>query len=61
MKLVVLGGPEGSIAVSVGQILDVLAAESPLQAVEATTGVAGLLALGGLATEVLDVSRGQPW
>ena len=61
VKLVVLGGPEGSIAVSVGQILDVLAAESPLQAVEATTGVAGLLALGGLATEVLDVSRGQPW
>ncbi|MEI6239263.1 MAG: chemotaxis protein CheA [Planctomycetia bacterium] len=61
VKLVVLGGPEGPVAVSVGQILDVLAAESPLQSTAATRGIAGLLALGGLATEVLDVSRGQPW
>lgn len=61
VKLVVIGGPEGAVAVSVGQILDVLAAESPLQATAATAGVAGLLALGGLATEVLDVSEGLPW
>jgi len=61
VKLVVVGGAEGTVAVSVGQILDVLPAESPLQADSATTGVSGLLALGGLATEVLDVSRGLPW
>jgi two-component system chemotaxis sensor kinase CheA len=61
VRLVVLGGREGPVAVCVGQILDVLAAESPLQAAPATSGVAGVLALGGLATEVLDVSRGSSW
>jgi len=61
MKLVVLGGAEGTVAVAVGQILDVLPAESPLQSTAVSTGVSGLLALGGMATEVLDVSRGLPW
>jgi two-component system chemotaxis sensor kinase CheA len=61
MKLVVLGGDEGAFAVAVGQILDVLPAESPLQSSAVSTGVSGLLALGGMATEVLDVSRGLPW
>jgi hypothetical protein len=61
MKLVVLGGAEGAVAVAVGQILDVLPAESQLQSTGVSTGVSGLLALGGMATEVLDVSRGLPW
>ena len=61
VHLVVLGGPEGPVGVAVGRILDVLAAESPLQGTLATTGVRGSLALGGLATEVLDVSQGMPW
>lgn len=58
LNLVVLGGPEGPVGLAVGRILDVLPAESPLQPGLAAPGVCGTLALGGLATEVLDLSRG---
>jgi len=58
LNLVVLGGPEGPVGIAVGRILDVLPAESPLQPVLAAPGVCGTLALGGLATEVLDLSQG---
>jgi two-component system chemotaxis sensor kinase CheA len=61
LNLVVLGGPEGPVGVAVGRILDVLPAESPLQPALAAPGVCGTLALGGLATEVLDISQGLPW
>lgn len=56
LHLVVLGTPTGSIGLAVRQIVDVAAAESPLQADLATGGVAGTLALGGIATEVLDLA-----
>ncbi|MFM8379627.1 MAG: chemotaxis protein CheA [Planctomycetia bacterium] len=58
LNLVVFGGPEGPVGLAVGRILDVLPAESPLQPGLAAPGVCGTLALGGLATEVLDLSRG---
>jgi len=58
INLVVLAGPEGPVGVAVGRILDVLPAESPLQPALAAPGVCGTLALGGLATEVLDISQG---
>ena len=45
---------DGDVGLSVGTILDVLAAESPLQPA-AATGVAGILSLGGVATEVVDL------
>jgi len=45
---------DGDVGLSVGTILDVLAAESPLQPA-AAAGVAGILSLGGVATEVVDV------
>jgi two-component system chemotaxis sensor kinase CheA len=61
LNLVVLAGPEGSVGVAVGRILDVLPAESPLQPALAAPGVCGTLALGGLATEVLDISQGLAW
>jgi len=56
VKLVVVGGAEGTVAVSVGQILDVLPAESPLQAALSAAGVTGTVALAGQATEVLDLA-----
>ena len=58
LHLVVLGSPEGPVGVAVAGILDVLTAESPLQTALAAPGVCGTLALGGLATEVLDLARG---
>jgi len=61
LNLVVVGGPEGPVGVAVGRILDVLPAESPLQPALAAPGVCGTLALGGLATEVLDISQGLAW
>jgi two-component system chemotaxis sensor kinase CheA len=61
LSLVVLGGPEGPVGVAVGRILDVLPAESPLQPALAAPGVCGTLALGGLATDVLDISQGLQW
>jgi hypothetical protein len=54
--VVVLGTPAGSIGLAVRQIVDVAAAESPLQSDLAAAGVAGSLALGGMATEVLDLA-----
>jgi len=45
---------DGDVGLSVGTILDVLAAESHLQPA-AAAGVAGILSLGGVATEVVDV------
>ncbi len=45
---------DGDVGLSVGTILDVLAAESPLQPA-AAAGVAGILSLGGVATEVVDI------
>lgn len=54
--VVVLGTPAGSIGLAVRQIMDVAAAESPLQADLAAAGVTGSLSLGGIATEVLDLA-----
>jgi two-component system chemotaxis sensor kinase CheA len=45
---------DGDVGLSVGAILDVLAAESPLQPA-AAAGIAGILSLGGVATEVVDL------
>ncbi len=56
LQLVVLGTPRGSIGLAVQQIVDVAAAESPLQTDIAATGLLGSLSLGGIATEVLDLA-----
>jgi two-component system chemotaxis sensor kinase CheA len=56
LHLVVLGTPNGSVGLAVRQIVDVAAAESPLQVDLAAAGVVGSLSLGGLATEVLDLA-----
>jgi two-component system, chemotaxis family, sensor kinase CheA len=57
--VVVLDERCGAIGVSVAALVDVLEAESPLQPELAAAGVAGSLALGGVATEVLDVAAAQ--
>ena len=49
---------DGDVGLSVGTILDVLAAESPLQPASAT-GIAGILSLGGVATEVVDLGAAR--
>ena len=46
----------GGVGIAVQQILDVAPAESALQPTIAASGVLGTLAVGGLATEVLDLS-----
>ena len=56
VNLVVLDDRCGGIGVAVQQILEVASAESMLQSTLAATGVAGTLAVGGLATEVLDLT-----
>jgi len=56
INLVVLDDRCGGIGVAVRQILDVAAAESTLQSTLSAAGVAGTLAVGGLATEVLDLT-----
>jgi two-component system chemotaxis sensor kinase CheA len=56
INLVVLDDRCGGIGVAVRQILDVASAESMLQSTLAAAGVAGTLAVGGLATEVLDLA-----
>jgi two-component system chemotaxis sensor kinase CheA len=56
LHLVVLGTPTRSVGLAVRQIVDVAAAESPLQPDLASAGVVGSLSLGGLATEVLDLA-----
>jgi two-component system chemotaxis sensor kinase CheA len=43
------------IGIAVDRIIDVIGAESPLQGMLTATGVAGTVALGGQATEVLDL------
>ena len=60
VNLVVLDDRCGGVGIAVRQILDVSAAESPLQPALAATGVAGTLALGGLATELLDLASVLP-
>ena len=54
VSVVIVDGVAGGVGLAVGEILDVLAAESPLQAASGT-GIAGILSLGGVATEVLDL------
>ena len=56
VNLVVLDDRRGGIGIAVRQILDVAAAESVLQPSLAAPGVAGTLAVGGIATEVLDLA-----
>jgi two-component system chemotaxis sensor kinase CheA len=56
IHLVVLDDRRGGVGIAVQQILDVARAESPLQPGLAASGVVGTLAVGGLATEVLDLS-----
>jgi chemotaxis signal transduction protein len=44
------------LGIAVERIIDVVGAESPLQGALAAAGVAGTVALGGQATEVLDLA-----
>ncbi len=55
VNVVVVDGVQGGYGVAVESIVDVLEAESPLQAGLSVRGVAGTRALGGIATEVLDL------
>ena len=54
VNVVVIDGGAGGVGLAVGAILDVLAAESPMQPASGV-GVAGILSLGGVATEVIDL------
>lgn len=54
VPVVVIDGGSGGVGLAVGTILDVLPAESPMQPGSAV-GVAGILSLGGIATEVVDL------
>ncbi len=56
LNVVVVRCPAGDVGIAVARILDVVAAESALQPTLAAEGVTGTLALGGQATEVLDLS-----
>jgi two-component system chemotaxis sensor kinase CheA len=56
VQLVVLDDRRSRLGLAVGGILDVVTAESDLQPDLAAAGIAGSLALGGLATEVLDLA-----
>ena len=56
VQLVVIDGNDGGLALAVDGILDVVTAESDLQPELAAPGISGSLALGGLATEVLDLA-----
>jgi len=55
MNVVVVDDAGGDYGVTVRSIVDVLEADSPLQAELSVPGVSGTLALGGIATEVLDL------
>ena len=55
MSVVVLNERCGGFGLAVGSIIDVLAAESRILPASAP-GVAGILALGGIATEVIDLA-----
>ena len=60
MSVVVLNERCGGVGLAVGSIIDVLAAESRVLPAS-SPGVAGILALGGIATEVIDLAAaGQP-
>ena len=54
VHVVVIDGGDGGVGLAVGAILDVLPAESPMQP-GSGTGIAGILSLGGVATEVVDL------
>jgi len=54
VSVVVIDGGDGGVGLAVGTILDVLAAESSLQPA-AVPGIAGIVSLGGVATEVVDL------
>ncbi|MFM7244689.1 MAG: chemotaxis protein CheA [Planctomycetaceae bacterium] len=54
VHVVVIDGGDGGVGLAVGTILDVLPADSPMQP-GSGAGVAGILSLGGLATEVVDL------
>lgn len=56
VNVVVVDDAQGGFGVAVQAIIDVLEAESPLQAGRFVRGVAGMRALGGIATEVLDLA-----
>ena len=60
VSLVVLDGRCGGIGIAVRQILDVAAADSMLQPSIAAPGVAGTFAIGGIATELLDLAALVP-
>jgi two-component system chemotaxis sensor kinase CheA len=60
LKLVVLDDRCGGIGLAVRQIVDVTEADSMLQPSLASPGVAGTLAVGGIATEVLDLGAFLP-
>jgi chemotaxis signal transduction protein len=60
VNLVVLDDRCGGIGIAVRQILDVAVADSVLQPSLAAIGVAGTLAVGGIATEVLDLAALLP-
>jgi two-component system chemotaxis sensor kinase CheA len=59
LNVVVVRCPAGDVGIAVARILDVVAAESALQPALAAEGVTGTLALGGQATEVLDLAAAQ--
>ncbi len=59
VRLVVVGDNDGSIGLSVQQILDVESADTPLQPSLASCGVVGSLSLGGIATEVIDIDSAR--
>jgi two-component system chemotaxis sensor kinase CheA len=54
INVVVIDGGDGGVGLAVGTILDVLPADSPIQP-GSGPGVAGILSLGGVATEVVDL------
>jgi two-component system chemotaxis sensor kinase CheA len=54
VNVVVIAGVQGGFGLTVGSIIDVLAAESRLQPA-VSPGVSGILALGGVATEIIDL------
>ena len=60
LNLVVVRVAGGDVGIAVERIVDVLAAESPLQASLAGIGSAGTAAIGGLATEVIDLALTTP-
>ena len=56
VSVVVIRAAGTELGIAVERIIDVVGAESPLQAALAAAGVAGTVALGGQATEVLDLA-----